>query len=495
MVTRKQSADAVANTVVALPSGALIPLITTTPDNKYITVENAAADTLFSSAYQALDATLTSLSALGTAADRFAYTTGVDTWAEGTITAFARTILDDADAAAARTTLGLAIGTDVQAYSANLTTYAGIAPSANVQSLLGAANYAAFNELAGLGVTDSPTFAGVTTTGNGRFNRAAIGDDITPNPLIGNNIRIFVTDPASYGGAAGSDISLYDTSTGDNDHGNSGLWVQGIYQSEYNNVGGWNRGLFVRSALTRGGDLTTLWGIEVQYGPDEAQGTGTIDVAMGIDINPKNIAGTITTGYGIRIREVQGATRYAIYQEGSTLGSVFEGTITALRLTATSKITGADANGYLDICGDPTSTDRVRFFDDGDVDLDAGKILSFGGTSNVYMQEASGGLFVGTDGGFVYYLDTARNFLLGTGTTPTNAARNLVLSVDATAATAITDAVSIYAKDRSAGNTMLGFRQEGTAFITGTPAAATGAWAVEVNGTTVYLEGSTTAPS
>lgn len=56
---------------------------------------------------QAYDATLQSLAALGTAADKYAYTTGVDTWAEGDITAAGRAILDDADAAAQRTTLGL----------------------------------------------------------------------------------------------------------------------------------------------------------------------------------------------------------------------------------------------------------------------------------------------------------------------------------------------------------------------------------------------------
>ena len=56
---------------------------------------------------QAYDATLQSLAALGTAADKYAYTTGVDTWAEGAITAAGRAILDDADAAAQRTTLGL----------------------------------------------------------------------------------------------------------------------------------------------------------------------------------------------------------------------------------------------------------------------------------------------------------------------------------------------------------------------------------------------------
>jgi len=56
---------------------------------------------------QAYDVTLQSLAALGTAADKYAYTTGVDTWAEGAITAAGRAILDDADAAAQRTTLGL----------------------------------------------------------------------------------------------------------------------------------------------------------------------------------------------------------------------------------------------------------------------------------------------------------------------------------------------------------------------------------------------------
>lgn len=69
---------------------------------------------------QAYDATLQSLSALGTAADKLAYTTGVDTWAETPLTSFARTLIDDTTAANARTTLGVAIGTDVQAHDATL---------------------------------------------------------------------------------------------------------------------------------------------------------------------------------------------------------------------------------------------------------------------------------------------------------------------------------------------------------------------------------------
>jgi len=56
---------------------------------------------------QAYDATLQSLSSLGTAADKIAYTTGVDTWAETAITSFGRSLIDDADASTARSTLGL----------------------------------------------------------------------------------------------------------------------------------------------------------------------------------------------------------------------------------------------------------------------------------------------------------------------------------------------------------------------------------------------------
>ena len=69
---------------------------------------SAAAAALFDpDNFQPIDATLTSISALGTAANKFAYTTDVDTWAEADVTAAGRALLDDADAAAQRTTLDL----------------------------------------------------------------------------------------------------------------------------------------------------------------------------------------------------------------------------------------------------------------------------------------------------------------------------------------------------------------------------------------------------
>lgn len=56
---------------------------------------------------QGYDAGLKSIAELVTAADQMLYTTGLDTYATAALTAFARSLLDDTDASAARLTLGL----------------------------------------------------------------------------------------------------------------------------------------------------------------------------------------------------------------------------------------------------------------------------------------------------------------------------------------------------------------------------------------------------
>ena len=66
------------------------------------------ADAINLSDKQPVDATLTALAGLNTSADRLIYATGADQFALTPLTAFIRSLLGDADAAAARATLGAA---------------------------------------------------------------------------------------------------------------------------------------------------------------------------------------------------------------------------------------------------------------------------------------------------------------------------------------------------------------------------------------------------
>lgn len=68
---------------------------------------------------QAYSAKLAALAAQTWAADTITYQTSTSAVSTTALTAFGRSLIDDADAATARTTLGLVIGTNVQAYDAD----------------------------------------------------------------------------------------------------------------------------------------------------------------------------------------------------------------------------------------------------------------------------------------------------------------------------------------------------------------------------------------
>lgn len=120
-----------ANGGAALTTLGISDFIKTLTDDADAATARATLGLVAGTDVQAFDATLLSLASLGTGANKIAYTTGADTWAETALTAFGRSLIDDADAPTSRTTLGLVIGTDVQAYDAELAAFAGLTSAAN----------------------------------------------------------------------------------------------------------------------------------------------------------------------------------------------------------------------------------------------------------------------------------------------------------------------------------------------------------------------------
>lgn len=87
-------------------AGGVANLITFTPVGNLTATNVQGALEELDVEKQPLDATLSALAGLATGADQLAYSNGTDTFAQTPLTAFARTVLDDTDAATMRTTTG-----------------------------------------------------------------------------------------------------------------------------------------------------------------------------------------------------------------------------------------------------------------------------------------------------------------------------------------------------------------------------------------------------
>lgn len=101
----------------------------------------ATLKTYFDTLYQPLAAKLTALAGQTWAADQITYQTSSSAVSTTTLTSFGRSLIDDADASAARSTLGLVIGTNVQAQSAKLSDIAGLSPTTGDSIVWNGTNY------------------------------------------------------------------------------------------------------------------------------------------------------------------------------------------------------------------------------------------------------------------------------------------------------------------------------------------------------------------
>lgn len=146
---------------------------------------------------QAQDAELAALASVTSAADTLAYFSGSGTATTTPLTTAGRALIDDASASAQRTTLGLVIGTDVQAIDPELTSIAGLTSAADRVPYY----------------TGSGTAALATFTATGRTLTGATTARAAYDALNGAEATVASATTTDIGAASSDKVSITGTTT------------------------------------------------------------------------------------------------------------------------------------------------------------------------------------------------------------------------------------------------------------------------------------------
>ena len=309
---------------------------------------------------QPLDADLTAIAGLTSAANKVPYFTGSGTAAVADFTAFGRSLVDDADAATARSTLGLVIGTNVQAYDADLAALAGVTSAADKLPYFTGSGTASVADLTSFGrslIDDADAATARTTLGlvigtNVQAYDAELAalSGLTPtdNAIIVGNGTTFVTETGatartSLGLAIGTDVQAFDAQLTD---------IAGLTPTDNGIVIGNGTNFVVETGATARTSLGLAIGTDVQaydadlttLGAGGSSARSFLGLAIGTDVQAydaqlADVAGLTPTDNGVIIGN---GTNFVV-ESGATLK-------TSLGLTVGTDIQAYDAQ-LADIAG------------------------------------------------------------------------------------------------------------------------------------------------